>query len=46
MTEKYTFEVGTYSDGLPYIAVRLDPFEDDEPLVCGLEDPDECEACT
>ena len=22
-----------------------DPFEDDTPLECGLEDPEECEAC-
>ncbi len=22
-----------------------DPFADDEPLVCGVENPDECEAC-
>lgn len=23
----------------------VDPFEDDEPLVCGLEDPESCESC-
>jgi len=23
-----------------------DPFEDDEPLACGVEDVDQCEACT
>ena len=24
----------------------LDPFVDDAPLACGVENPDECEACT
>jgi len=23
----------------------IDPFEDDTPLVCGLEDPEVCESC-
>ncbi len=23
----------------------LDPFDDDAPLECGLEDPEECEVC-
>ena len=23
-----------------------DPFDDDTPLACGIENPDECEACT
>ena len=26
-------------------AQTVDPFSDDEELVCGLENPDECEAC-
>jgi len=23
----------------------LDPFDDDTPLVCGIENPDTCESC-
>ena len=25
---------------------RYDPFADDEPLTCGVESTEECEACT
>ena len=25
---------------------ELDPFEDDEPLSCGIENPAYCESCT
>lgn len=25
---------------------RVDPFEDDEELICGLENPEECESCS
>lgn len=42
-------------DHVPPITIRkeavreedsVDPFEDDEPLVCGIEDVDYCESCT
>lgn len=23
----------------------VDPFEDDEPLACGIEDPEACDSC-
>ena len=28
------------------IAIDGDPFADDTPLACGLENPDACEACS
>ena len=30
----------------PSVLPPLDPFADDTPLVCGIENPDDCEACT
>ena len=32
-------------DGLWVPDVVVDPFADDEPLVCGIEDPEVCESC-
>jgi hypothetical protein len=31
---------------VPVTKSEPDPFADDTPLACGLENPDECEACS
>ena len=30
----------------PSVLPPSDPFTDDTPLACGVENPEECEACT
>jgi len=29
----------------PGVEEKYDPFQDEEPLECGLEDPEVCESC-